>query len=240
MVQTALDVCNLALGRIGGVQIDAIDETTPAGAYCIVEYPQCRDWLIGKYRWSFAVGVAQLSPLAVTPPDCPRTHAYNPPADIVGAIFDYRTAAQKNAASSLNTEMANGLICCDSPLMFVEYTRRVPENTWPSWFVELARIVFASGLASSVAQNQGLAAALWQTAFGSPQEGLEGGLYGQARNEDSRNAPRREAFAWWDDGALVNARYGWGWLGPGRLEIPFVALPGNWGPPSFINFPDGG
>lgn len=233
MPRTALDVCNLAIDRIGGERIDGINEDTPAGSYCAVEYPQCRDWLLSKYRWVFAAGIKPLDRQATTPDDCPRAYAFNPPGDLVGAIFAYRTAADPRQSMPVNAEQINGYIAADEPVVYVEYTRRVPEANWPIWFVELTRLTFAAGMASSVGQNQTLAQSLYQLAFGSPAEGGEGGLYSQARNEDSRNAPRRQAFPTWDDGPLAAVRnnYGYGWGGS-----PFVIPPGAMGPISFIDF----
>jgi hypothetical protein len=240
MVQTDLDVCNLAITRIGGEPIDALDETTPQGAWCVAQYPQARDWCLGKYRWAFANKIAPLSPRLVTPTDCPAAFAYDIPADVIGAIFAYRSAAKRDRAFEVRAELVNGYIASDCPTLFIEHTGRVAENKWPVWFVEFVKTVFASGMASGVGQNTQLAAQLYQMAFGTPGEAGEGGLYQQSRNEDSRNAPPRTAFGAgfsFDDGDLVNARFGPGFgFGPAWLSIPFVGLPGSFGFPTFIDF----
>ncbi len=239
MARTDLDVCNLAIARVGAETIDTLDETTPQGAYCVAEYPQCRDWLLSKYRWAFANGVKQLAPRADTPADCPAPYAYDFPADLVGAIHAYRSAADPRQGSPISAQPVNGYIAAHGNPMFVEYTRRVPESAWPTWFVELVKTVFAAGMAAAVGQNGTLGAQLLQLAFGTPEQLGEGGLYATARNEDSRMAPARQAFQPWDDGALVNARYGWGY-GPGVWsDFPFVGLPGSFGPPTFIDFSGG-
>lgn len=233
MPLTDLDVCNMAIRRVGGEPIDAIDEDTPAGAYCVVEYPQARAWLLSKYRWDFANKIASLNRRVTTPVTCPRAYAFDRPADLVGAVHAYRTAADPRVGARVSAVTNEDYIAADQQVVFAEYTRAVPESLWPAWFTELVKTVFASGVAGALAQSQSLAVALRGEAFGPPSENGEGGLYGIARNEDSRNAPQREAFQPWDDGPLVNARYGDGWTG---WSSPFVIPPGIAGPITFIDF----
>jgi hypothetical protein len=54
MVTTSLEICNLALARLGDISISAIDTTTKAGSLCNTLYAQLRDELLVSYPWSFA------------------------------------------------------------------------------------------------------------------------------------------------------------------------------------------
>lgn len=235
MSRTALDVCNLAIVRVGGDRIDAISEDTPAGAYCLTDYPQARDWVLGKYRWTFAGKVAQLARRATTPDDCPAAFAFDLPADLIGAIHDYRVAADRRSAKA-RTQLINGYVAADQETVWVEYTCRADEAVWPAHFVELVRIAFAAGLAASpVAQNQKLAALLYQQAWGTPEQNGDGGLYLASRTEDSRLAPQRMAFGWMDEGELIAVRGN----GASPWSSPFVLPPGLTGPITFIDFTGG-
>ena len=60
---TDLTICNLAIDRVSGDRIDALVEESPLGAFCQDNYPHKRDFVLGKYRWTFANQVALLSRL---------------------------------------------------------------------------------------------------------------------------------------------------------------------------------
>ena len=203
MIQTDTDVCNLAIGRIGGDPIESLSEDSPLGAYCQANYPQKRDWLLGKHRWNFSTALAQLA--AVTPAaGQPLPYAFVKPGDMIGAGHAYRDGPAESANNVRVTMNANGLYST-SPVVWIEYSARVAEASWPVWFVELVRIAFAADLAMHV-QNRGLAADLHELAFGPPGMEGQGGLYGDARNEDARNAPQRQLF-YDSSGPLVDARF---------------------------------
>ena len=224
MVQSALDVCNLAIARIGGETIDALDEETPLGAYCLTTYPQKKAWLLSKHRWGFATGRAPLARLLETPADCSLSYAFTRPADLVGAVWSWKGGGGRDA-ESVYVLPQEKCVASESPTLFAEYTRAVPEAEWPPWFVELVRIAFASDLAAQI-QNRSLSADLFAIAFGTPSDNGEGGLLAAARIEDGRDAPQRN-LGGWDDGALVMARMGGGWPGcgyrlPGSGALTFI------------------
>lgn len=237
-----LDVCNQAIRLISGDAMDAIDETTPAGSYCAAEYPTAKAWILGKYRWSFASTIGQLTQLTTLPAGCPEAYAYAVPPDLIGVIHAGRSAASRQS-SRVRLERINGAIggvntpyyASDSPSAWAEYTGNVPEVNWPDHFITLVKTAFAAGLAGSVGQNQKLAQMLFVTAWGNPQLNGDGGLYLASRTEDARQAPQRQAYQPWDDGPLVGVRYlydayGSPWSGP------FVIPPGVTGPITFIDF----
>lgn len=227
MVQTDVDVCNLAIGIVGGEPIDELGEDSPLGAFCQLNYPQKRDFLLGAYRWTFANKIAQLSQLATTPADCPRQYAYEMPGDVIGAIFDFRSQADSRGALPCGRPViVNGIIASDTTPLFGEYTAQVKEDTWPTWFVELVKTAFAAEVAGGPGMNRALANDMKLMAFGDPREDGDGGLMLAAKQADARQAPQRQAFPTWDDGPLVGVRGGGFW----------GHLPGELGPLTFIDF----
>lgn len=227
MAQTDLDVCNLAILRVGGEPIDALDEDTPMGAYCLRSYPAKRDWLLSKHRWVFASGIRQLARRATKPVECPFAYAFDRPSDVVGAVWSWRETARPEGGHAYVVQLGE-YVTSEKPTLWAEYTRRVPEAQWPPFFVELVRVALASDIAGQV-QNRSLAADLYAMAFGTPSENGEGGLLAAARIEDSRNAPQR-SLGGWDDGPLTSARLGGGWggqcFGVGR-DLTFIDPPGS-------------
>lgn len=206
MVQTALALCNLAIGRAGGEEIDMIGENTPLGLFCQSAYPQARDWLLSRYRWTFATRVAQLARREVTPAGWPTRYAYDAPGDLVGAVHAWRGGPREIDLASRVLFHADGLGSDDATL-WAEYTARVDEARWPASFVQLVATAFASMVANKM-MNRSLANDLREEAFGLPGEEGLGGLLGAAMREDGRLAPQRN-IAGIDGGALLTARGGW-------------------------------
>lgn len=206
-----LDICNLAIDKVAGDRIAALDEESPLGVFCKDNYPHKRRVLLGKYRWVFATKVRPLARVAVAEGETAiMANKFAIPADLVGAIHAARDAADPQRASRTPYMLLqDGHFWCDDAVVFVEYTADRPEDGWPSWFADLVVVAFAADLALHC-QMRTLARDLETRAFGTPQENGEGGLYAQARNEDSRMAPQRKLVAGIDGGFLLDARFSGG------------------------------
>jgi hypothetical protein len=223
---TDLDVCNGAIGQIGGERIDALTEDSPLGAECAEAYPAKRDLLLSKHRWVFANRTVQLARIDPTPAGTPRAYLYQRPSDLVGAIHDFRATAAEADCKVSAVQTADG-VAADAPVVWAEYTARVPEAGWPPWFRILVETAFAAHLAG-FAQMRTLAATLEVRAFGNPELNGEGGLYLNARVEDGRNAPQR-ALSYAHGGPLLEARYGGGLGGSswGPFSGPVTVIIGS-------------
>jgi hypothetical protein len=216
VIVTDLTVCNLAIDRVSGDRIDALDEESPLGQFCADNYPHKREFILGKYRWTFATQVAPLARMDPEPLE-PRPCAYKfaPPSDLIGAVHDWRDTVDPNDKTrSIYVLEANDHYWSDDATVFIEYTANRPESRWPASFRQLVITAFAADLADHC-QRPRLADKLFVEAWGTPQEGGEGGLYKTARNEDSRMAPQRRLVSGIDPGPLVEARTGY--LRPGSL-----------------------
>lgn len=209
--QSDIDICNLAIGRVSGDPIVDFDEDSPLGVFCSSNYPHLRDVLLGKYRWTFLNMVRPLARLEIASGETAVMGCkFAAPSDLVGAIHAFRDAADPQAATTTPYVMlVDGHYWADRAPLFAEYTAAKPVTAWPSWFKELLVTAFASRVAHHC-QNTRLAQILQQEAFGTPSENGEGGLYAQARNEDSRQAPQRTLAGGVDSGPLVGSRGGGG------------------------------
>ncbi|GAW42425.1 hypothetical protein SH203_02841 [Brevundimonas sp. SH203] len=224
MSQTDLDICNLAIDRVSGDRIDSFGEDSPLGVFCADHYPHTRDVLMGKYRWTFLNMVRPLARLALQPGDTGvMACKFAAPADLIGAVHAFRDAADPQAARlTPYVLLVDGFYWADDAPLFAEYTAAKPVTAWPTWFKELLVTAFAAKLADHC-QNGVLARRLEQTAWGLPGENGEGGLYAQARNEDSRQAPQRtlNSVGGVDAGPLVGVRYGGGFSAFDRFGIGY-------------------
>lgn len=240
MARTDLDVCNQAIGRVGGEPIDALNEDSPLSAYCSQFYKAKRDLCLSKYRWEFAAKVAQLAQRApevgVTPP---MNFVYARPADLAGAIFAYRNCPGIDGPPVRAVNLGDD-ICCDVSPLWAEYTACTPEAQWPPGFTELVVLAFAADIAR-YRQNITLGREMDGLAWGTMDQragGQPGGQFAIASAEDARMAPQRKLAngggCIWDAGPLVAARmgYGYGMSGladafGGQTPIVIVTPPGG-------------
>lgn len=227
-----VDICNQAISKVGGEPLDALDEDTPLGAYCLINYPQAVAWALGIYRWSFATRIAQLAEIA-NPTISPLPHVFALPSDIVGQVHAYRKTASIDGQKIRHFMTADG-VATESAATFAEYTAALPEAAWPSWFSEFFVTAFAAGIARNK-QNQSLAGDLRDMAVGSrfKEVGEPGGLLLQAMERDSDNAPQRQ-LGGFDVGPLVMAHLTslYGLPGPAFYPGPFIVE----GAPTYIDF----
>lgn len=62
-----VDICNLALTRIGHSQISSLDENSKGADLCSLHYPICRDAVLRAHPWNFAIRRATLAQSSTTP-----------------------------------------------------------------------------------------------------------------------------------------------------------------------------
>jgi hypothetical protein len=219
-----LELANRAIGLCGGEPITAFDTSTPLSEFAALEWADTKAWLLASHRWVFAAHFAQLTKLAVAPAGCPLQFAFQRPADLAGAIHAFRNGPDLRTSIEVAAVQADEYIACDWDPLWIEYTRNVDVATAPSWFTECLKIIFASKVAPRVGRRA-MAADFELEAFGPPEMNRQGGLWLQAVQADSRNAPQR-SLAYASGGALTDARFGVGvGLGAGgqvNNGFPFI------------------
>ncbi len=57
---SAIKICNIALARLGEAPIRDFDENNKRARLCSVLYPHSKDYILGRYAWSFAKSVRAL------------------------------------------------------------------------------------------------------------------------------------------------------------------------------------
>lgn len=80
MAIAEVDIANLALISLKSDRINSIDESTIKAQKVALQYRTCRDELLSRYPWTFALARASL-PAVDTAPAFEWTYAYNLPAD---------------------------------------------------------------------------------------------------------------------------------------------------------------
>jgi hypothetical protein len=141
---TDVDVCNLALARLGDARISAIDTTTAQGTYCGIFYSHTLKELQTDYDWQFCRKLATLS--ATTAPAFGHSAAYTLPADYLrllrvnGIDEDENFGKWEIIGTTLHTSLS-------APIQ-ADYLANVTTVTqFPPVFTELLSLKLAANLA---------------------------------------------------------------------------------------------
>ena len=70
MAYSELDICNLALSKLGAAQIDSLTSTDTVPVLCATMYAPARDFALRSHPWNCAVGKADLGSANVAPVEC--------------------------------------------------------------------------------------------------------------------------------------------------------------------------
>jgi hypothetical protein len=88
-----VDICNIAIMRVGGQPITSLTENSPAAISCNLQYDIVRRDLLRSHPWNFAIRYAQLAEDA-QPPLFNYDHSFALPADCLRILS---TADQEQA-----------------------------------------------------------------------------------------------------------------------------------------------
>jgi hypothetical protein len=135
MAVSEVQICNVALGRIGqSIFIDALTERSQAASVCNLFFEPCRDRALADGLWDFATTRVVLADLGANPVNW--SYRYALPSDFLAAQYlvipGIRTPrADQRIPYRLATEGEQRVLYTDLPQAELVYTRRV---TNPSLF----------------------------------------------------------------------------------------------------------
>jgi hypothetical protein len=163
---TEIDICNLALSRLGdSATVASIDppEGSPQATHCAQFYPLARDTVLDRHTWSFATTRAALAQLSATPV-MGWLYVYARPSNAVSivSLFD-AGAANDFAPQEYETEsLPDGteIIYSNTDSAICRYKFQVTDpSKFPPLFVEALSWLLASHLAGPVLKGDKGAAA---------------------------------------------------------------------------------
>lgn len=82
-----VEICNIALGRIGVGAIERLDEASEAARVCKRFYDFTRETVLKRFPWTFATRRVKLALLDATQPD--YKYAYRYPSDALSLRYMY-------------------------------------------------------------------------------------------------------------------------------------------------------
>lgn len=124
-ISSEVDICNLALGWLGGNRITTIDgtENSTEAILCRANYKSSRDVAMEARNWTFSLDRATLAPLSVAPA-FEYSHQFLLPADCMKVR---QVGAEPTLKDNLKWEKEGKYILCDSSLIYVKYTKRITD-----------------------------------------------------------------------------------------------------------------
>lgn len=139
MAQSAVDVSNNALQRVGAARITALTDATPEARACLTAFDTTRRSALRRYPWNFAITRAVLAPDTTTPTAVAQefTHQFTLPAGCLRVLrpntpsLDWKIEGRK-------------LLTNDGDTVYLRYIEDIEDvAAWDSAFYE----VFAAALA---------------------------------------------------------------------------------------------
>lgn len=191
-----VQICNLALGRIGENRIMSLDDPSQPARACKLFYGPTRDEVLRAHPWAFAKKRATLSKLSESPA-FGWGNAFALPSDCLRPL---RVNEWESYEADDNWVLEGGHILTDDDAVELLYVAQVEDSTlFDPLFIKALSVQLAAMLVTTLtgSREQGN---LFQQEFQQILAPLAKRIDGMTGN-DKRKLP-------WVNSDLVNARYG--------------------------------
>ena len=155
---SAVDICNLALQRLGARSIAALTEDTTAGRECNRVYEHARDSELRSHQWSFARTRVQLAADSEAP-TFGFAAQYTLPSDYVRLLPARNTATNAYALGGIDPNIdwqieGRKILTNDSAPLQIIYLKRVTDpNVFDELFIDLLVSRIAMDVAEKITQS---------------------------------------------------------------------------------------
>lgn len=170
---TEVEICNVALGRVGvTAYINSLTEDTAEARACKVSYPQARDALLEACPWPWATSRARLARLAPSSADGSRqgfAHVYAVPSECLKPLRIYpgqrNLRADQQIPFRIEHRASGRILLTDHAEPELEYTAAITDpNLFPPLFREALAWRLARDLAMALAVHERIGARAEQMA----------------------------------------------------------------------------
>lgn len=161
---TVIDICNLALARLGDdATVASIDppENSPQAAHCARFYPMSLATLVSMHPWSFCTARAALAPLAQPPAGAGWAYGYAAPAGLQRVISVHAPGSDVPQPYAVEAQpLGDTVILSDTPRAWLRYLL-LPQDParFPPLFTDALVMLLASALAGPLIKGDAGAAA---------------------------------------------------------------------------------
>jgi hypothetical protein len=130
MINSVVDLCNMALSRLGEERITALPpgDDSEAAKECQLHYAQTRDEVLEDHPWRCAVHYQSLAQVADTDPGyLPQVdyeYQYSLPADPY-CLLPLLESTKDEGGNDINCEIAGRFLLTDSDTVILKYVKRI-------------------------------------------------------------------------------------------------------------------
>ena len=159
MIST-VNICNMALSKIGQPQITGLEENSQAARHCRNHFDLDRDSVLSSFPWTFATHVEKLVRVLMNSPLPGFAYAYKKPPDALRLIRLINPDASISKINANEAQIENyreishddmSLILSNIAGALIEYISRVTDPAlWDSLFCEALVLKLAGSLASAI------------------------------------------------------------------------------------------
>lgn len=129
---TPIDIINLGLSKISVSSVSNIDPPrTTLEKTCAANYPKWRDKQLAKRKWSFALYEDDLTLTATLTNNARLPYQFLLPNDCIRPLRD------RLDGTTVRWERRGKYLYSDSDTLRLPYIRRVPENEFDIWFIDV-------------------------------------------------------------------------------------------------------
>ena len=147
MVQTEVEICNMALSRLGETNITSLTDTTKEAQQCELFFDQTRDEVLRDYDWNFAMGRVEVSPLSGDT-FSPFEYKYQLPNDCLKVICPIDIASESYQDLREDFLVEGRMLLTNLTPCAIRYTKKITNPTYyDSLFVECLALKLASKIA---------------------------------------------------------------------------------------------
>lgn len=163
---TKVEICNLALGRIGRkASITSLSENSAEAKACARVWDVTRQSLLREFTWGFSRKVSLLALSTETVPGWEYLYAY--PSDCLQALRIFNAAGAEYKGEQEKWDIItvgnSTFIACDVDTAYLEYTcDKADASDWTSQFVDCLAWKLAFELAMPLVGDQNLRNSCWQ------------------------------------------------------------------------------
>ncbi|MEW5725319.1 MAG: hypothetical protein AB1896_19550 [Thermodesulfobacteriota bacterium] len=152
-----IQICNMALGRLGANLINALNEPNKEARLCNLFYDDLRDELLRDHAWGFATVRSSLARLSGIAPG-PWEYQYQVPSDCLRVLFLVSSPGTK--VNEFRVEGRKLYTNLDEAT--IVYVRRETDATrFDQHFVRALAARLAAELALPITDQKSLAEAMW-------------------------------------------------------------------------------
>ena len=171
---STVDICNLALTRLGHKMITSLVENTKASELCTLHYPMTRDAVLRAHPWNFAISRATLA-LSSTIPNHEFAYRHALPSDCLKVIrTNWEADGSAGAAvygfpgimggtwDIMEYRLEGRFIASNETTVKIEYVARIEDPTqFDTLFTDMLAQRLAAELSMSLTDNQAATKTMW-------------------------------------------------------------------------------